>query len=119
MLKTSFVMLAFLFAGVAGHDALAQQQKKSAPGKSETITFEMLVEQYKFPVKKNSGNPDKDYQEYAAAKNKWIAANQELYQRYNQQEAQLNQQGVQTDASLKSRRQEANSTRKSTFSPAN
>jgi len=72
----------------------------------------MLVKQYNFPVKKHTGNSGKDQQEYAAAKSKWIAANRALYQRFNQQ-------GVQTDGSLRTRRQESNSIKQSTFSPAN
>jgi hypothetical protein len=85
MLKTSFLVLAIGLAGATCNAGYAQQHKSFVSEKEKALTYEMLVKQYNFPVKNNTGNPDKDQQVYAAAKQKWVAANQELYRRYNSQ----------------------------------
>ncbi|MBK0402560.1 hypothetical protein I5M27_06155 [Adhaeribacter sp. BT258] len=87
-------MFAIWLAGAACNAGFAQQHKTLVSEKEhktlvsekdKLLTHEMLVTQYHFPVKKNTGNPEKDQQVYAATKQKWVAANQELYRRYNSQ----------------------------------
>ena len=92
MLKTSLLVLAICFVGATSNYAVAQEHKKASTEGENPITYEMLVKQYHFPVKQQTGNPEKDQQVYAAAKHKWIAKNQELYRRYNQQGATTNPQ---------------------------
>ncbi|MFC5269923.1 hypothetical protein [Adhaeribacter terreus] len=85
MLKTNLIVFAIWLAGAACNCAFAQQRKSEIPDKVKPLTFEILVDQYNFPVKMNTGNPERDQQVYAAAKQNWVAANKELYRRYNSQ----------------------------------
>ena len=72
-------------ASAASNGAVAQELKKTSSEGEGLITYEMLVSKHNFPVKQHTGNPEKDQQVYAAAKNKWVAQNRELYNRYNNQ----------------------------------
>ena len=92
MFKTKLLVLAILVAGATSNFSVAQERKKALSEGENPITYEMLVKQYHFPVKQNTGNPEKDQQVYVAAKHKWIAQNQELYRRYNEQGATANKQ---------------------------
>jgi hypothetical protein len=96
MLKNNLLVLAILFAGTFCNCAFAQEQKKASSDKEGKITYEMLVNQYNFPVKKNTNDPEKDQKAYVAAKRKWVEANRELYRRYNEQGIKANPESRRT-----------------------
>lgn len=85
MNRTKLLAFAIWVASTSATGALAQEKPDLQTSQGKALTYEMLVSQYNFPVKKHTGNPEKDQQVYAAEKQKWVQANQELYRRYNQQ----------------------------------
>jgi len=83
--KRFLLLLLLVAAAETGAFAQNKEQPSATNKATPAITYEMLVSQYNFPVKKNIGNPERDQQVYAAAKRKWMEANKDLYEKYKAQ----------------------------------